>query len=144
MAEHQISNEKGKLIKNRSHSRDRSKGIEDMKQHVINIFENPNEANLFVEEVHLRYNRYRRDQFSILLSVIRKNSALINQALSICMREKLYSANDFRDVVNYLKNTTSTKRANDSISQPTLSDYKYEVTTRSLSTYTSILGGHVQ
>jgi transposase len=145
IAEHQICNEKGKLIKNRSHSRDRSKGIEDMKQNVINSFEKTDEANLFVEEIHLRYNRYRRDQFSILLSVIKKDSTLINHALSICIREKLFSANDFRDVVNYLKNTAhSNERANDSISRPTLSDYKYEVTTRSLSTYTSILGGHVQ
>jgi transposase len=144
IAEHQISNEKGKLIKNRNHSRDRSKGIEDMKQSVINSFKNLDEANLFVEEIHLRYNRYRRDQFSVLLSVIRKDATLINRALSVCIREKLFSANDFRDVVNYLKNTAdSTEKANDR-SQPTLSDYKYEVTTRSLSTYTSILGGHVQ
>lgn len=145
IAEHQICNEKGKLVKSRSHSRDRSKGIEDMKQNVINSFECFDEASLFVEEIHLRYNRYRRDQFSILLSVIRKESNLINQALSICIREKLFSANDFRDVVNYLKNTAgSTERVNDTVNEPTLSDYKYEVKTRSLSAYTSILGGHVQ
>jgi transposase len=144
IAEHQISKEKGKLIKSRSHSRDRSKGIEETKQTVITRFENRDDAKTYVDEICLRYNRYRRDQLAILLAVVKEDSELINQALSICMKEKLFSANDFRDVVNYLKNTANTvEGAEDSMGDSTLPDYKYEVTTRSLSTYTSILGGPI-
>lgn len=51
IAEHQISNEKGKLIKNLSRSRDRSKGIEEMKQVIITSFENQEDVSLFIEEV---------------------------------------------------------------------------------------------
>ncbi|MGO4890686.1 transposase, partial [Anaerobacillus sp. MEB173] len=144
IAEHQISNEKGKLIKNHNHGRDRSKGIEELKQNVISSFENQGDANTFVDEICQRYNRYRRDQLTLIFSVIKRDSALINQALSICIREKLFSANDFRDVVNYLKNSTpSIERAGESISAST-SDHKFEVTTRSLNIYTSILGGQIQ
>ena len=35
IAEHHISSEKGKLIQNRNHTRDRSKGIEELKQRLI-------------------------------------------------------------------------------------------------------------
>ncbi|MFT8323456.1 MAG: hypothetical protein ABF649_21580 [Bacillus sp. (in: firmicutes)] len=144
IAEHPISNEKGKLIKNRSHSRDRSKGINEMKQTILTHFEKQKDANVFLDEVCLKYNRYRRDQLAILLSVIKKDAAFIHQALSICVKEKLFSANDFRDVVDYLKNTVHvTEATNDNIGESTLSNHKYNVTTRSLSTYTSILGGHI-
>ena len=47
IAEHQISSEKGKLIKNRNHTRDRSKGIEELKRNVISHFEEK-EAHLCI------------------------------------------------------------------------------------------------
>jgi transposase len=147
IAEHQISKEKGRLIKNRNHSRDRSLGIEEMKNSVITCFDNQDDATAFVDEICKKYHRYRRDQLTILLTLIKKDSALINQALSICIKEKLFSANDLRDVVNYLKISSSSLESAEnkiSVSTSSDSDNKYEVTTRSLSTYTSILGGQVQ
>lgn len=79
------------FLTNTGHSRDRSKGIEEMKQNVITSFKNSDEAIVFVDEIHLRYNRYRRDKLAILLSVIKKDSAFTNQALSICIREKVFN-----------------------------------------------------
>jgi transposase len=144
LAEHRISSEKGKLIKNRNHSRDRSKGIEEMKQTIISNFEKQDEAKVFVEGVCQRYNRYRRDQLAILLSVIKKDASLINQSLSICIREKLFSANDFKDVVNYLKNYSNMNESSvATISDAPISDFEFEVTTRPISAYTSILGRSV-
>jgi len=145
LAEHKMSNEKGKLIKNRSHTRDRSKGIEELKQSVISSFEKQEEAMKYVNEICQIYNRYRRDQLSILLSVIKSEPQWISQALQKCMDENLYSANDFRDVVNYLKksSTNSVMDIKKNTVVPT-SNMKLKVTTRSLSTYTSILGGRTQ
>lgn len=145
LAEHKISNEKGKLIKNRSHTRDRSKGIDELKQSVISNFEKQEDAIEYVNQICQIYNRYRRDQLSILLSVIKSEPQWINQALQKCMDETLYSANDFHDVVNYLKksSTNSIMDIQKNTVVPT-SNIKLKVTTRSLSTYTSILGGRTQ
>ncbi|MGO5014861.1 IS21 family transposase [Niallia sp. Sow4_A1] len=142
LAEHKISNEKGRLIKNRNHSRDRSKGIEEIKQSVISSFEKQEDARAYIDEICQIYTRYRRDQLAILLSVIKSDPEWINQALQKCIYEKLYSANDFRDVVNYLSksNTESISAIYKSNIVPT-SKTKIKVTTRSISTYTSILEG---
>lgn len=142
LAEHKISNEKGRLIKNRNHSRDRSKGIEEIKQSVISNFEKQEDARAYIDEICEIYTRYRRDQLAILLSVIKNDPEWINQALQKCIYEKLYSANDFRDVVNYFSksNTESISAIYKSNIVPT-SKTKIKVTTRTISTYTSILEG---
>lgn len=145
IAEHRICNDKGKLIKNRNHSRDRSKDTEEMKINVLRSFDDQENASLFVDEICQRYKRYRRDQLEILLSVIKSDTNFIHQALSICTKEQLFSANEFRDVVNYLKKVTNIEDiSNNEVTDSTVSEYNYEVTTRSLSTYTSILGGRNQ
>ena len=55
LAEHQISSEKGKLIQNRNHTRDRSKGIEELKKNVISHFEEQEDALTYVDEICLKY-----------------------------------------------------------------------------------------
>lgn len=143
LAEHRISAEKGKLIKNRTHTRDRSKGIEELKRKVISSFEQEIDACRFIEEICLKYPRYRRDQLLLLQTIIENEPEWIEAALQRCIVEKLYSANDFRDVVNYLKqsNEVSITPVKDLNHVPTLEN-RIQVATRSLSAYTSILGGN--
>lgn len=145
IAEHQISADKGKLIKKRNHTRDRSKGIEEFKQRVISSFEEQETARAYVNEICLRYTRYRRDQLTILQTVIKNDLEWINQALQKCLSEKLYSANDFRDVVSYFKkvNIESVRIVKES-TKDRPAKTKIDVTTRSLSAYTRILGGRAQ
>lgn len=145
IAEHQISTVKGKLIKNRNHTRDRSKGIEEFKQRVISSFEEQEAATAYVDEICLKYTRYRRDQLTILQAVIKNEPEWINEALQKCLTEKLYSANDFRDVVNHLKkvNTRSLPTTQESV-PVRKAKTKMDVSTRSLNAYTSILGGRAQ
>jgi len=142
IAEHQISFEKGKLIKNRNHTRDRSKGIEELKRSVISHFKDQEAAHMYVNEICLKYARYRRDQLAILKMVMKEDSEWINLALQKCIDEKLYSANDFRDVVSYLKKSNDEMIwiSEEKICIPT-SEIQVEVPIRSLDTYTSILGG---
>ena len=145
LAEHPISSEKGKLIKNRTHTRDRSRGIEELKKSVISSFENEVNASDYVNEICQIYTRYRRDQLLILQNIIKSDPEWTDHALQKCLKEKIYSANDFRDVVIYLKQSTSESplpiEATTDSHTPTA---KIDVTTRSLNTYTSILGGRVQ
>ncbi|MEK4714106.1 IS21 family transposase [Sporosarcina sp. FSL K6-5500] len=144
LAEHQISSEKGKLIQNRNHTRDRSKGIEELKKTVISYFEEQEDALMYVDEICMKYVRYRRDQLIILQKVIKEEPEWIDSALQKCMREKLYSANDFRDVVRYLKQSNLEESALLHEQQNvSMTPTNIQVETRPLETYTRILGGIV-
>ncbi|QHT48590.1 IS21 family transposase [Bacillus sp. SB49] len=142
IAEHCVSLEKGKLIQNRNHTRDRSKGVEEFKQRLVSFFENQTQAATYFDEISQRYPRYRRDQFAIIHQVIQQYPTVIGKVLAKCMREKLFSANDFRDIAQHIHklphdplkeikpfNTYSTRRCH------------IKASTRSLNAYTSILGG---
>lgn len=102
ITKHTISLEKGQLIKNQNHSRDRSKTINQLKRSVLALFTHEKSRD-FIEEICRRYGRYRRDQLLLLQKVAREYSEWTNQAIEKCLQEKLYSANEFRDVVHYLQ-----------------------------------------
>ena len=144
IAEHLISSEKGKLIQNRHHTRDRSKGIEELKQHLISSFEDQTQATAYLNEINKRYPRYRRDQFAIIFKVIQRFPDLIDTVLTKCMNENLYNANDFRDIAHYLDTMRDELIEEDqSIYTGRPKHPHIKAFTRSLNTYTSILGGKV-
>ena len=58
IATHKESQEKGKLIKNKNHLRDRSKSIDQLKQKALKLITH-NQSNDFVEKVCQKYGRYR-------------------------------------------------------------------------------------
>ncbi|WP_424540720.1 Mu transposase domain-containing protein, partial [Sinorhizobium medicae] len=57
LASHPISSEKGKLIQNTSHKRDRSKGINELIEVVSNYFTDIDEAKKYLNELRNRYPR---------------------------------------------------------------------------------------
>src|SRR5699024_7634806 len=132
---------KGQLIKNRNHQRDRSKGIEAFKKTVVRQFQDTELASIYIEQVLKLYPRYRRDQLITLQKAAVDYSSVIDVALQKCFREKLISANDFRDVAKFL--SLNLQDSSESI----IKKYKrknhtnIEVETRSISAYTDILGG---
>ncbi|MCP3033599.1 IS21 family transposase [Halobacillus sp. A1] len=142
IAEHSISLEKGKLIQNRNHTRDRSKGVEEFKRRLISFFKDQPQALAFFNEISQRYPRYRRDQFAIIHQVVQKYPALIDTVLAKCMREKLYSANDFRDMAQHIHTLPhdSVKEIKSFYTHPAKHS-QIKTSTRSLNAYTSILGG---
>lgn len=104
LAKHQICSEKGELIQNRSHRRDRTKGIEEYMGHTSQYFSNQEEIKFYLNELKKRYSRYFRDQLTLLNKCIDTDTeAIIDDALTLCIERELFSANDFRDVVNLLK-----------------------------------------
>ena len=142
IAEHIISSEKGKLIQNRHHTRDRSKGIEELKQRLISNFEDQTKAAVYFDEISQRYPRYRRDQFAIIHKVIQQYPALIDTVMTKCMTEKLYNANDFRDIAHHLDTLSDEpiKEVQSFYANPAKHSH-IKASTRSLNAYTSILGG---
>ncbi|MDM8102870.1 IS21 family transposase, partial [Oceanobacillus oncorhynchi] len=104
IAKHTLSIEKGKLIQDSQHTRDRSKGITAYIETVSTYFDDKEMASDFLQEIHLRYPRYIRDQLSLILKVSQTLAREIrNQALEECVARKIYSATEFRDVVEFIQ-----------------------------------------
>lgn len=104
LAEHTISLEKGKLIKNLNHGRDRSKTLDELQRNVLTLF--PYEgAEQYIQDVCHTYGRYRRDQLLLFQKTAKESPEWVLAAIDKCIQEKLYSANEFRDVVAYFKRT---------------------------------------
>lgn len=103
IADHKISHEKGKLIQNRQHTRDRSKGIPAYIATVAAKFEDAELAHDYLEEVHRRYPRYIRDQLQLISKTFEAEPNIGNDALKECVHKGIYSANEFGDVVQHVK-----------------------------------------
>lgn len=100
---HKISNEKGILIQDRAHTRDRIKGIQAYKQNTASKFENSLLALKYLDEVNNQYPRYIRDQLQLINKVWDKfPNQYINEGLVMCMDQKLYSASEFQDMIKFL------------------------------------------
>ncbi|WP_268766484.1 DDE-type integrase/transposase/recombinase [Heyndrickxia sporothermodurans] len=102
LAKHSICHGKGELIKNRQHSRDRSKGIQAYKETIVRQFKDQESALRFVNEVAQQYPRYVRDQFQVIQFAITHFRPQIEEALAVCIKEQLWSANDLRDIAQHL------------------------------------------
>lgn len=103
IAEHKISHEKGKLIQDRQHTRDRSKGIPAYITSLSEKFDNKDLAHTYLEEIHRRYPRYIRDQLQMIAKAIESAPTLIDEVLEECINKGIYSATEFSDVTQYIK-----------------------------------------
>lgn len=104
LAKHQIPEGRGLLIKDRKHTRDRSKGIDAFIDTVANQFEETDVAHDYLDKLREKYPRYIRDQLQIILKETKQsNGQLLTAALRECIKRNLYSATDFSDIVLYLK-----------------------------------------
>lgn len=142
LAEHRVCLDKGTLIQNRHHTRDRSQGVEAWKQRLLSSFEDRVQAAMYLEEISQRYPRYRRDQFAILQQVVHEHPTLIDRVMAKCVTENLYHANDFRDIAYHL-HALGKESLQEAPVVPTLPPTRapIQASTRSLDAYTSILGG---
>lgn len=105
IAKHKISPGKGKLIQDRHHTRDRSKGIDALLETVASYFDDYELAKSYLAEIRTKYPRYVRDQFQMILRIVKstEQQAIIEQALTACFQKKLFSATDFVDMVKYIE-----------------------------------------
>lgn len=138
IAEHIISQEKGKLVKNRNHSRERSKSLDLLRQELITLLGNDKGID-YIEKISKDYGRYRRDQFTLIKKVAQENTEWVHLALGKCIEEKLFSANAFRDVVEFLRRTapkpTQITEESNKIS------VDIAVQTRDMGEYLQLMGG---
>ena len=140
LAEHRISLEKGKLIKNADHGRDRSSSIHQLQQQVLSLFPYEGAAQ-YIHEVCHRYGRYRRDHLLLFRKVAMESSEWISTALEKCIQEKLYSANEFRDVVSFFKRTKAETVVETVMESERKPPVTIAVQTRGLQEYIHRMGG---
>src|SRR5699024_1551551 len=148
IGEHKISHEEGVSVKDRTHTRDRSKGIPEYKRSVAKKFDNHLLAIQFLDKVHDYYPRYIRDQLQLINRMWDKYShELINESLVRCVEQQLYSATEFRDMVKFLitQEPVLPEETPEKDIQPLHSESSevldIKLPVRDISIYTSIMGG---
>ncbi|GAA0496883.1 IS21 family transposase [Salinibacillus aidingensis] len=149
LAEHKLCENKGELIQDTQHRRDRTKGIASYITTISQEFRNTDKALLYLQEVHQRYPRYIRDQLEIISHAAKSVSSDIRQeALDECVKRSLYSATEFRDVVSFLeKQLTSIKTEVEIPKEINGKEADYESMTpekRDLAPYLEVLEGAVK
>ncbi|MBM7573734.1 IS21 family transposase [Aquibacillus albus] len=150
IAKHDISIERGKLIQDRVHTRDRSKGIDSFIVAVSDKFPDSNKALSYLSEIRKSYPRYIRDQLQLVSKQCDKHDKhIIQEALSACLHMNLYSASEFIDMIEHVKRQrlkyVQAPIDNDHIVQPIRSEQSYilgaKPSQRNINDYISILEG---
>jgi transposase len=102
LAKHKVCLEKGKLIQNKDHLRNKEIKIAEMKESLKVKFTDPEAAGLFLNGIHTRKRRYARDQFLLIEKTIGEyDPEAVAAALNYCLINELYSAVDFKDALNH-------------------------------------------
>jgi transposase len=144
LARHVLQRGKGKLIKLREHGRDRSKGIQAWMEKLKVQFEDQENVSQFLAEIRERYPRYIRDQLQVLQKAVTEYRKSIDDALSLCMKDGLWSANDFYDAARYLSQKQMLGHQQICAENPSgkqLAAMQEKAAERPLESYLTILGG---
>lgn len=102
LEEYQINSGVGKCIRNNHPERDRYSKLQAIRDKVISGFEYE-PAIRFIEKIGELKPRYLRDQLGILLKLQGQYSKdELAKAVDYCLGRSIFSANDFRDTLEYL------------------------------------------
>lgn len=94
-----ICHEKGKLIRNTDHKRDKSIKIAQMVEQVATLFEQPSMVKEFLEKIHQAKPRYIRDQLVSVRSIINDlGSEYVFRAIAFCLENGIYEASSLKSV----------------------------------------------
>jgi len=141
IAVHPFCLDKGQLIKNSDHQRDRQKSIDQYKETVKKAFKETRVVDLFLDQLSEKYPRYMRDQLQVMSNMIKEYPALIDEAIMKCVNENLYSANAFRDVVKHLAIPKVSPEPPDTDRELDQDKISASPTTRDLDVYEKVLSG---
>jgi transposase len=145
VASHEISPEKGKLVRNNNHLRDNSQSIDDLYEKVLGLLGNSEDAAVFLKALRHEKPRYARDQFKLMEDAAGKYpAAIVGQAISYCLNLNLFSAVECRDAAIYLLGQT----VEDAHVTPAIENtsvwpayLRVRAEHRSITAYTELLGG---
>ncbi len=139
--------DKGNLIRNNDHVRDKSRKVSVLIDQVAGRFSDSDKARIFMESIRLEKPRYIRDQVLLIQKAIMDAPLeVMDKALDFCVKNRLFRATDFQDAMNHyqkdkhvIDNTFDIKIP--SLTQEKLEKIKVTPKIRDMSEYINALGG---
>jgi transposase len=115
---HEIALGKGETVQNNNHKRDTTLKIDQLINDVANKFDAHTEAAKYLNLIREQKPRYIRDQVNIINKCFEKYPGnIINQTLAFCLEQAVYSASDFKSVVEKLSGQTGKTAMLDDITE---------------------------
>lgn len=112
LTSHKLSLLKGQTIRNTDHRRDKSLGLEILKEEVLSAYNQGGEMAEFVRLIQMDKPRYLRDNLQMIKRIQKKESEdLIKEGLGWCLLNKVYNANNLREYINHLKQEEAKKES---------------------------------
>src|SRR5690606_7864702 len=101
LCRHTIPAEKGLKVLSTDHRRNKEVEVEVLMLEVANLFSNPIVAKHWLEEIYKVRARYMRDQLQLIQQVLAQTGliSIANDAMHFCHRNNIYSASDFKAIV---------------------------------------------
>lgn len=113
LAEHKLCTQKGRLIQNSNHLRDRSARVEELFETTLALLGTSKQAAALLMGIRKEKPRYVRDQFKLLQKVAaEKPQEAVEEAIAYCLERKLYSAVDCRDAAQWFSQQALDEQAN--------------------------------
>ncbi|MDQ2088280.1 IS21 family transposase, partial [Herbivorax sp. ANBcel31] len=140
--------DKGNLLKNNDHKREKGSKIIDIINKTSTKFSKPDTARNFMELIRKEKPRYVRDQIMLIQKAIEETSlSSIDKALEFCLKNKLYRATDFQDAANHYQkeNLIESKDSCEKeicLNEEDIEKIKISPKIRDMSEYVSALGGN--
>lgn len=141
LAGHNISYSKGRFVPlPKNGERFKATKYETLKTKVLKAFDGIGDGEAFVAEIIKLYPRYIRDQLSIISKCQEIYSKPeLERGLEYCIQRELFSANDFRDALDYFREAEPLP-----VLRPLELPVKYSVVraeVRPVSVYSTAMGG---
>jgi hypothetical protein len=148
VAPHVLSLEKGKLIRNTNHLRDRSQKINQLMEEVVGLLKNT-DATLFLAGIHEAKPRYIRDQLELIRNnITEQRQETIDLSIVFCLKNRLYSAVDFCDALTHFsapsrgsQSVSSTPNEVQQLNQEAQSKLNTKPQVRDIQDYVSVCKG---
>jgi transposase len=138
LATHEISSDKGRLIRPNSHRRDKSERIKAQLEKAVLLL--GEEFREYLEDLCLKKPRYVKEQLSIVLGACEAHGReRVLTAMHYCKERELYSANDLRDATAAMNAQTAAQPCSGRLP---VEDERYHIPVqkRALSVYAKIAG----
>jgi hypothetical protein len=101
---HTIDSSKGHTIRNTHHLRDNTHKIQPLIEQVCALFTDQELATIFLEHIRKEKSRYVRDQLALIRKeTMNSESAIAHKSLEYCIKNHLYSATEYCDVLRHFK-----------------------------------------
>lgn len=96
---HKVCDQKGQVISNTDHRREKSRGVDELIKQVAQYFDDTEKAEKYLLNIRQEKPRYIRDQLMLIKSVLEQTDKhTASKTLGFCCENNVFSASDFKSV----------------------------------------------